>query len=285
MDRTSSPPYLWLLCLMYVTFVLNHTIHAALNYETPLKCTTGSTPDISPLLRFRWKEPVYYHENDSAFPSESCEKRGIFVGIAENVGHAMTYKILTDDTRCVICRSNVRSALDSAARNLRMDPISGEDAPSFVKTVSDSVGENTDARPPAVFDPHDLVGRTFLLDKNEQGEQHRARIVELIEDHESKVEDNPTRIKFVCSVNDDQYEETLTYKEMLDYIEKDQEETDQRLWKFQLITTHEGLLTPDHPNYNKSKWNVMVEWENGEITTEPLAIIAADDPVTCTLYA
>ena len=29
----------------------------------------------------------------------------------------------------------------------------------------------------------------------------------------------------------------------------------------------------------------MVEWENGEITTEPLNLIAADDPVTCAIYA
>ena len=29
----------------------------------------------------------------------------------------------------------------------------------------------------------------------------------------------------------------------------------------------------------------MVEWENGEITTEPLGVIAADDPVTCAIYA
>jgi hypothetical protein len=29
----------------------------------------------------------------------------------------------------------------------------------------------------------------------------------------------------------------------------------------------------------------MVEWENGEITTEPLSVIAADDPVTCAIYA
>jgi hypothetical protein len=29
----------------------------------------------------------------------------------------------------------------------------------------------------------------------------------------------------------------------------------------------------------------MIEWENGEIITEPLAIIAADDPVTCAIYA
>jgi hypothetical protein len=30
---------------------------------------------------------------------------------------------------------------------------------------------------------------------------------------------------------------------------------------------------------------LLVEWENGEITTEPLLVIAADDPVTCAVYA
>jgi hypothetical protein len=30
---------------------------------------------------------------------------------------------------------------------------------------------------------------------------------------------------------------------------------------------------------------VLVEWENGEITTEPLLVIAAKDPVTCAVYA
>ena len=34
-----------------------------------------------------------------------------------------------------------------------------------------------------------------------------------------------------------------------------------------------------------SKYNVQVEWETGEITFEPLSIIAADDPVTCAAYA
>jgi hypothetical protein len=29
----------------------------------------------------------------------------------------------------------------------------------------------------------------------------------------------------------------------------------------------------------------MVEWENGDITMEPLQIIAKDDPVTCAIYA
>ena len=29
----------------------------------------------------------------------------------------------------------------------------------------------------------------------------------------------------------------------------------------------------------------MIEWENGELTSEPLSIIGADDPVTCANYA
>ena len=29
----------------------------------------------------------------------------------------------------------------------------------------------------------------------------------------------------------------------------------------------------------------MVGWENGEITTEPLLIIAADDPISCAIHA
>jgi hypothetical protein len=30
---------------------------------------------------------------------------------------------------------------------------------------------------------------------------------------------------------------------------------------------------------------VVIEWENGEVTSEPLHVIANDDPVTCAIYA
>jgi len=29
----------------------------------------------------------------------------------------------------------------------------------------------------------------------------------------------------------------------------------------------------------------MIKWENGEVTSEPLTIIATVDPVTCAIYA
>jgi hypothetical protein len=134
-----------------------------------------------------------------------------------------------------------------------------------------------------VFDPEDLVGRTFLMDEQEDGQRFRARIVKLIEDHETDIEENPTRIKFLCSLNEDQAEEIITYNKMLEYILRDDENP--VVWKFRRITSHQGPLKPDHPDYNGSLYNVMVEWENGEITAEPLSIIAADDPVTCAIYA
>jgi hypothetical protein len=90
MDRTGSPPQTWLLALMYVCFVLNFTASASLNWRTPMEILTGSTPDISPLLSFRWWEPVYFKLDDASFPSDSRERRGRFVGISEHVGHAMT---------------------------------------------------------------------------------------------------------------------------------------------------------------------------------------------------
>ena len=80
---------------------------------SPLQHSLGLTNGISPLLCFHFWEEVYYRHDDSDFPSETREGHGHFVGIAENVGHAMTYKILTSDTNKIICRSSVRPAAGS----------------------------------------------------------------------------------------------------------------------------------------------------------------------------
>jgi len=102
----------------------------------------GSPSDISPLLCFSWLEPVYYRIDDSAFPSDTHEGYGRFVGFAENVGHLMTFKILTDDTQRVIPRSHVRSALNANERNLRLDPLNDNDTKDqlrkFVRSFNES---------------------------------------------------------------------------------------------------------------------------------------------------
>ena len=98
---------------------------------------------------------------------------------------------------------------------------------------------------------------------------------------------HPDHIKFVCSVNDDMYEEILTYNEILEYItkNKEQEEDQAIVWKFECIAGHQGPLNKGDPRYNGSKFNVQVEWETGESTYEALDVISADDPITCAIYA
>ena len=53
LDRTGAPAYTWLLAILYVCFVLNFTYNAVIN-NVPMNLATGSTCDISPLLRFRF---------------------------------------------------------------------------------------------------------------------------------------------------------------------------------------------------------------------------------------
>jgi hypothetical protein len=153
-----APSYTWLLCLAYVCFILNFTVSSALNGGVPIQRATGFTNDISPLLRFRFWEPVYYN---STFPSKSREQLGRFVGIAENVGHFMTFKILTDDTNKILFCSNVRSALDPKAKNLRLDPLSGETSvPVIIKmSLIPVITKSINARPCPFFTPATLLAR------------------------------------------------------------------------------------------------------------------------------
>ena len=75
----------------------------------------------------------------------------------------------------------------------------------------------------------------------------------------------------------------ISYNELIDNISKD--DTEEGLWKFKSISAHQGPLSPGHPAYKGSKYNVLVNWETGESMFEPLATIAADDPITCAIYA
>ena len=107
LDRTGAPPFTWLLAMTYVCFALNHTYNESIK-NIPINVATGSTCDISPLLRFHFWQPIYFNAEDKGFPSTPTETKGRFVGISENAGHAMTFKIFNPAANKVIDRSNVR---------------------------------------------------------------------------------------------------------------------------------------------------------------------------------
>ena len=134
LDRTGAPASYWLFAMQHACFIHNHVALQRLGWVTPIAALTGSTPDISPLLEFEFYEPVYYKLQEPGFPSESCEGLARFAGIAENVGHAMTFKLITDDTRHLIMRSEIRTARDPASLNRRL-PLPLPDArPTIIDT-------------------------------------------------------------------------------------------------------------------------------------------------------
>ena len=124
MNRSGAPANCWLLCLIYVCYLLNHIACTALDGKIPLFALTGITPDISIILLFTFYQPVFYATYDKNFPSESEERAGYWVGFGEHCGDAMTHKILDHDTQKIIYRSAVRPK-KSSTPNHRLAPHGG----------------------------------------------------------------------------------------------------------------------------------------------------------------
>ena len=129
------------------------------------------------------------------------------------------------------------------------------------------------SKPMPTFDPSDLIGRTFLLPPEENGERHRAKVtrqvVEIIdEDNGQRVEN----INFISDIGNGKVEELISYNQLLEHLENAQDHDmgmDQELYRFRAIIGHQGPLLASAPDWKGSKYNVQVEWETGEITFEP----------------
>ena len=163
-----------------------------------------------------------------------------------------------------------------------LDPLDAS-TPNFEQFVKSQSGEDEDNPiPMANIDIPNLLGRSFLLPPEDNGERHMAKIID-IDDHGQPLED----IKFKSKINKDQAEEIMSYNQLMDYIQKgtDAEEDPDSLFKFRDIVAHQGPLESTDPNHKGRKYNVMVEWESGEVTYEPLTLISKDDPITCAVYA
>jgi hypothetical protein len=194
---------------MYVAFLFNLTFNWTIG-GIPLQFSERSSQDICPILRFYWWGTVYFKVDDSPFPSTSHKGHGHFVGISPNVGHAMTYKILCDKSLTILHRSNVCSAGNPSDPNLRLDPLDGENLPpssGIVKSVQDDDEDVSDqVKPMIYFDTGDLVGRTFLMEEDDDGLRYCARIIEVLDDHEKNVADNPVLKKFKCLIGEGEFE-------------------------------------------------------------------------------
>ena len=278
MNTSGCTACCWLLCLQYICVVLNHLASPTLQGICPVQALEGTTPDISFLLHFSFYEPVYYRidssEPDLNFPSSSNEKKGYWVGFADNQGDSLTWRILTEDTQKIIIHSGVRSALrtttnqrlaspsgegttlpfpipypQQSQNSLPLDPLDAS-TPNFEHFVKSQTGEDEDNPiPMANIDIPNLLCRSFLLPPEDNGERHMAKVID-IDDHGQTLED----IKFKLKINKDQAEEIMSYNQLMDYIQKGTgaEEDPDSLFKFRDIVAHQGPLESTDPNHKGS---------------------------------
>ena len=266
MNTSGCPAYCWLLCLQYICVVLNYLASPTLQGICPVQALEGTTPDISFMLHFSFYEPVYYRI-DSSKPDLNFPTTSQHLASPSGEGTTLPFPIPYPQ---------------QFKNSLPLDPLD-ESTPNFEPFVNSQSGEDED-NPihMATIDIPNLLGRSFLLPPEDNGECHMAKIID-IDDHGQPLED----IKFKLKINKDQAEEIMSSDQLMDYIQKgtDAEEDPDSLFKFRDIVAHQGPLESTDPNHKGSKYNVMVEWESGEVTYEPLTLISKDDPITCAVYA
>ena len=196
MNRSGAPANCWLLCMIYVCYILNHIACGALNGSIPLLVLYGITPDISIMLLYTFYQPVFYATHDQHFPAESEERAAFWVGFGEQCGDAMTHELLDKITQKIIYRSVVRPITKSNP-NHRLDIDGGESGASmgasegskptktpkvptvFIRSRQDDAGPSI-IKPMPEFDPDSLIGRAFLLPPQENGERLRAKVTKKV---------------------------------------------------------------------------------------------------------
>ena len=241
---------------------------------------------VSPLtfasMMYAFCQSVYYASHNQSFPSTSEEKHEFWVGFGEHVGDAITQNLL-HPTRSYTDLLFIPPQLHPSQQifSHRFMGTSGSNTPpkpiTFVKSHQDL--DKSASRPTAEYNADDLIDRT----PNQKGERYRASIKQKVIEISQELDEAHTAmvdsINFLLDVGQGRSQAIISYNQVLNYHEKENQD-DETIYKFRPITNHHGALKKDDANYNGSLYNVMVEVETGEITEEPLSIIAKDDPAT-----
>ena len=118
-----------------------------------------------------------------------------------------------------------------------------------------------------------------------EGNMCEATVTDAVYDFEKSLLKDPLHARFKTSLKSKKgkYEEMISYNQLLEHLERHEQQP--LLWELDKVIAHQGPLHQKDPNYQNSKYNVTVKWSNGEITDEPLSVIALDAPVACAIYA
>ena len=148
-----------------------------------------------------------------------------------------------------------------------MDPPKGEDQPHdltsdvfvYDRPNPPNPDEFSYTPPMSIINFDDLLGRTFLLPMDENGEKKRATISEHVND-----------LRFKLKTDGDQLDDLTSHNQLMEYLE-DRTDTgplEDSFYRFKSIKDHKGPHTSSDPAYNGSSYNLLIERETGEQTWE-----------------
>ena len=165
-------------------------------------------------------------------------------------------------------------------QTLRLDPPKGEDqTPDLTSDVfvyGRPNPDGSDNTPPMSFTNFDdLLGRTFLLPMDENGERKRATISEHVKALNQQQVSREDQLRFKLKIDGDQLDDLISYNQLMEYLE-DKTDTgplEDGVYRFTCIKDHKGPYTSSDPEYNGSSYNLLIEWD------------IASDPYTCAVYA
>ena len=131
----------------------------------------------------------------------------------------------------------------------------------------------------------DLIGRAYLKEYEDTGERHRAEILEIYDEFIEETKNNHDIIRVKIRCNEEEFEDLISYSEVLDFIDDDCQ-VDDDTFAIRRILDHEGPLNKkDNPDkYKGSAYNVLVEWETLERTWIPLRNVSEFAKAECASY-
>ena len=162
--------------------------------------------------------------------------------------------------------------------DLRLDPPKGEDQPHDLTSDVFVYGrpnppnpDEFDNTPPmSIINFDDLLGRTFLLPMDENGERKRATISAHVNDLYQAQVSREDQLRFKLKTDEDQLDDLISHNQLMEYLE-DRTDTgpmEDGFYRFKSIKDHKGPYTSSDPAYHGSSYNVLIEREIGEQTWE-----------------
>ena len=108
MNRTRAPAHCRLLTLQHVCYIVNHISTASLGGQVTFQVLYGVNPDISIILLYISYQVIFYATHDQHFPSDSEDRAGFWVCLAEYCRDSLIHIGLAAETLNIIYRSALR---------------------------------------------------------------------------------------------------------------------------------------------------------------------------------